>query len=78
MPDAQLTNKLSPRDTVRPRCPTCLASMEVQRVSPGRPGFEHWTLRCRRCGLIQEAQVTADPINSEALRWLGSNLMAPQ
>jgi hypothetical protein len=78
MPDAGLTNKLSPRHTIRPRCPTCLAGMEVQHVSPGRLGFEHWTLRCRKCGLIHEAQVTADPINSEAFGWLGSNLTPPQ
>jgi hypothetical protein len=78
MPDAQLTNQLSPRHTVRPRCPLCLAGMKVQCVSPGRPGFEYWTLRCGKCGLIHEAQVTADPITPEALRWFGSHLIPPQ
>lgn len=41
MPDAQLTNQLSPRDIVRPRCPMCYAHMEIVRVVSGRPGFEH-------------------------------------
>ena len=44
MPDAQITDRLSPRHTVRPRCPQCQARMEVQHVALGRLGFEHWTL----------------------------------
>jgi hypothetical protein len=78
MPDAQLTDKLSPRQTVRPRCPICRADMEVLRVVPGRLGFEQWTLRCGKCGLIHEAQAAADPINAEARGWLGSPLKPPQ
>ena len=66
MPEAQITNRLSPRQTVRPRCPLCQAPMKIQRVAPGRPGFEHWTLRCTKCGLIHEAQAHADPLKSEA------------
>jgi uncharacterized Zn finger protein len=78
MPDAQLTNKLSPRETVRPRCPMCQARMEVLHVVQGRPGFEHWTLRCRKCGLVHEAQAAADPISSEVLGWFGGELKPPQ
>jgi hypothetical protein len=44
--------------------------MEVQRIIAARPGFEHWTLRCTKCGLIQEAQVDAGPMKSnDALGW---------
>jgi uncharacterized Zn finger protein len=78
MPDVQLTNKLSPRQTVRPRCPMCRADMEVLRVVSARPGFEQWTLRCGKCGLIHEAQAPSDPINSEARAWLSSPLKPPQ
>jgi hypothetical protein len=39
MPDAQITNSLSPRQTVRPRCPPCQARMEIQRVAPGETRF---------------------------------------
>lgn len=78
MPDAQLTNKLSPRETVRPRCPMCQSRMEVLHVVPGRLGFEHWTLRCRKCGLVHEAQAAADPIGSEVLGWFGGELKPPQ
>jgi tRNA(Ile2) C34 agmatinyltransferase TiaS len=78
MPDAQLTNKLSPRETVRPRCPMCEASMDVLRIVPGRPGLEHRTLRCTKCGTIFEAQTPADPIDANALGWLHSGLYPPQ
>jgi tRNA(Ile2) C34 agmatinyltransferase TiaS len=78
MPDAQMTNRLSPRQTVRPRCPLCRARMEIQRVALGRPGFEHWTLRCTKCGLIHEAQANADPLKSEAPRWFDGELKAPR
>ncbi|NOJ40300.1 hypothetical protein [Bradyrhizobium australiense] len=78
MPDAQLTNKLSLRHTVRFRCPMCRADMEVLRVVSGRPGFEQRTLRCGKCGLIQEVQAAADPINTEGLARLGSSLRPPQ
>lgn len=78
MPDAQLTNKLSPRQAVRPRCPMCDAHMDTLRVVSGRPGFEHRTLRCSKCGLIYEAQAPADPIDSSALRWLSSELKPPR
>ena len=78
MPDAQLANQLSPREIVCPRCPMCGAHMETLRVIAGRPGFEHRTLRCLKCRLIYEAQAPVDPIDSDALRWIGSELTPPQ
>lgn len=78
MPGAQLINRLSPRETVRPRCPVCRANMKVLRVVPERPSFEHWTLKCRKCGLVLEAQTPADPINSEALGWFDGELKPPR
>lgn len=67
MSDALLANRLSPRETVWPRCPMCAASLEVLRIVPGRPGFEHRTLRCPTCGTIYEAQAPSDPTDSNAL-----------
>jgi uncharacterized Zn finger protein len=52
--------------------------MEVLHVVQGRPGYEHWTLRCRKCGLVHEAQAAADPISSEVLGWFGGELKPPQ
>jgi tRNA(Ile2) C34 agmatinyltransferase TiaS len=78
MPDAQITDRLSPRHTLRPRCPQCRGRMEVQHVAPGRLGFEHWTLRCIKCGLIQDAQAQADPMKSEAVGWFNGELRPPK
>jgi hypothetical protein len=50
-----------PRAAQRPRCPRCQARSTVQGVVPARPGFEHWTLRCTKCGYIHEAHVKVDP-----------------
>ena len=51
--------------------------MEVQRITAARPGFEHWTLRCVKCGLINEAQVSTDPVKSDAIGGADSDLEAP-
>jgi uncharacterized Zn finger protein len=62
MADAQFSNKLSSGEAERLRCPMCQADMEVLHLVPGRPGYEHWTLRCTECGLIHEAQAAAAAI----------------
>jgi hypothetical protein len=38
-------------------CPQCEARTTTQRITRARSGFEHWTLRCTKCGHIHEAQV---------------------
>jgi hypothetical protein len=76
MPDPQ-TLTLSPRLAGRPRCLKCQSRTEVQRITAARSGFEHWTLRCTKCGLIREAQVNADSMKSDAIGWEHSDLRAP-
>ena len=78
MPDAQLTNRLSPRQIVRPRCPMCCAHMETVRVVSARPGFEHRTLRCSKCRASYVAQAPTDPIDAEALGWINGGLRSPR
>jgi transcription elongation factor Elf1 len=68
---------LTPRLVLRPRCPHCHATALVQSSTPGRKGFEHWTLRCTGCGNIHEAQVQTDPMTPEANAWFSSELRAP-
>jgi uncharacterized Zn finger protein len=41
--------------------------MEIQHITSARSGFEHWTLRCTKCGLIHEAQVNADSMKSNVI-----------
>jgi uncharacterized Zn finger protein len=66
MPNPQ-TSALSPRVAAAPRCPKCQSRMEIQHITSARSGFEHWTLRCTECGLIHEAQVSADKMKSDAI-----------
>jgi len=49
-----------------------------RRCPRGRPGFEHWTLKCTKCGRIHEVQVSADPLKSEAMGWLDGDLKPPK
>jgi hypothetical protein len=77
VPDLQIPT-LFPRSTERPRCLKCQSRMEVQRITAARSGFEHWTLRCTRCGNIREAQVPADPMNADARGWLDGELRSPK
>jgi uncharacterized Zn finger protein len=77
LPDPQ-TSTPSHRAAARPRCLKCQSRMEVQRITAARPGFEHWTLRCVKCGLINEAQVSTDPMKSDAVGRVDSDLRAPE
>jgi len=51
--------------------------MEVQRITAAHTGLEHWTLRCIRCGRIDQVQMDTDPLKSEALRWIEGELRSP-
>ena len=75
MPETLLSS-LAPH-TAFPRCIQCQAPALVQRSTPGRSGFEHWTLRCTKCGRVSEAQIQTDPMKSEAAGWLSGDLYAP-
>ena len=68
---------LPPHRTTTRRCLVCQRPMEVQRVAEARVGFEHWTLRCPRCGRIDQIQMNADPLNSDALGWTKGELKPP-
>jgi hypothetical protein len=67
-----------PRQTTRPRCSVCQSRMEIRRIAKARAGFEHWTLRCIRCGHIDQVQVNVDPLKSEAQGRFKSELKPPQ
>ena len=51
--------------------------MEVQRLDEARMGFEHWTLRCTRCGHIDQVQMSTDPLKSDASGWMTGELRPP-
>ena len=62
----------------RPRCPKCQARPTVQSVVQIRAGFEYLTLRCTSCGLVYDAQVHTDPLQSEARGSIDSELVPPK
>ncbi len=83
MSDTQSTRPEFPRSELpraihRPHCPRCHARMVAQRIVPSRSGFEHWTLRCTKCGNVHQAQVAIDPMKSDAMGWLDSELVPPK
>lgn len=69
---------LPPRQAARPTCTVCQSRMEVLRTSKSRAGYEHWTLRCLKCGHIDEAQVNTDPLRSDAGEWIKGELRSPK
>jgi len=56
----------------------CQSRAEIHRIAKARDGFEHWTLRCTKCGHIDQVQVSVDPLKSEASGWFDSELRAPK
>jgi hypothetical protein len=59
-------------------CDRCRGVTTVQRITPSRPGYEHWTLRCTRCGHVQQMQVVSSLSQSEPLDWFDSNFYSPK
>lgn len=69
----QYTSPLSPLSP-HARCDRCCGVTIVQPIAPSRPGDEHWTLRCRSCGHIQDMQIETGHSQSEPVVWFGRNL----
>jgi tRNA(Ile2) C34 agmatinyltransferase TiaS len=61
----------------RPRCPRCQARMSTIDLSPGPEGFEHRTVECSKCGYSEETVAACDPLRSNAVGWLASELKPP-
>lgn len=62
----------------RPMCPTCKHRMGLVRISPGERGFEERTFECGTCHRIEKACLAVDPMKTDALGWLASELRPPQ
>ena len=47
----------------------------MQRITPSRTGFEHWTLRCTKCGHIHQMQAVSNPTPpSDPVDWFDGPL----
>jgi hypothetical protein len=50
---------------------------DIQLITEARVGFEHWTVRCKWCGRIDQVQMNTDPLKSDALGCMKGELRPP-
>jgi hypothetical protein len=68
----------SSSSTERPMCPTCKHRMGLARISPGERGVEVRTFECTTCHCIEKVSFTVDPLKTDAVGWLASELRPPR
>ena len=49
---SEIEKPILPPTILEIRCSMCQSSTNIQSTAWARKGFEHWTLRCTRCGHI--------------------------
>jgi hypothetical protein len=52
--------------------------MGLARISPGKRGFEEHTFECSTCHRIEKASFAIDPLKTDAVGWLASELRPPR
>jgi hypothetical protein len=78
MPEYQPTASAHISAIARPRCPSCeQARMLLSRLEESPRGFDYHTFECQKCGRVETAVVSNDPMTSEASGWLASELKPP-
>jgi hypothetical protein len=78
MPEFQPVSSTHLSAIERPRCPKCRHNrMLLSKLEAGPPGYDYRTFECQKCGRVETAVVPSDPMTSDALRWLGSELKPP-
>jgi hypothetical protein len=62
----------------RPMCPVCKHRMALGRVSPGERGFEDRTFECSTGERTERVSEAVDPMKTDAVGWLASELRHPR
>jgi len=62
----------------RPSCPNCKHRMGLGRICPGERGFEERTFECSTCRRIEKVLFPVDPLKTDAVGWLDSELRPPR
>ncbi len=62
----------------RPVCPSCKHRMGLARVSPGEPGLEQRIFECDTCHRTDQVYFPVDPLKTDAIGWLASELRPPR
>jgi hypothetical protein len=70
--------RISSSSVERPMCLTCKHRMGLARISPGKRGFEERTFECRTCHRIEKVSIAIDPLKTDAVGWLASELRPPR
>jgi hypothetical protein len=52
--------------------------MIMAAVSDGPEGFEHRTFKCLKCAHTDRLVLTSDPLKSNAMGWIKSELQPPK
>lgn len=77
MPEYQPVSSVSIAAIERPRCPDCQQTrMLLSKLEAGPSGFDRRSFECPKCGRVETAMVSRDPMNS-ARGWLASELKPP-
>lgn len=76
---------LAPSDTLKgfatikkPACPKCGRAMAASRAAPGALGYQELTFACSTCGQSTTLSIPIDPLRSDAVGWLRSELRPPK
>jgi hypothetical protein len=70
--------RISTYSVERPMCLTCKHRMGLARISPGKRGFEERTFECRTCHRLEKVSIAIDPLKTDAVGWLASELRPPR
>lgn len=62
----------------RPMCPVCKHRMGLARISAGERGVEVRTFECATCHRTEKVSVAIDPLKTDAVGWLASELRPPR
>ena len=62
----------------RPGCPNCPQNrMLLAKLEAGPAGTASRTFECQKCGQIRTIVVSTDPMQSDVLGWIASELRPP-
>lgn len=77
MPECQPVSPVGIAAIERPRCPDCQQTrMLLSKLEAGPSGFDRHTFECPKCGRVETANISPDPMKS-AQGWLASELKPP-
>jgi len=78
MPEFQPVSPAHVSAIARPSCPKCRQQrMLLSRLGSGPSGFASRTFECQTCGYVSTTVIPTDPMTSDALGWLASELRPP-